>query len=161
MKPVLVVGLGNALMGDDGIGQYVVDALVRHPFLPQQIDVIQGGSDVLRLAGAMEGRDHVVIVDAMLTRDPPGTVLVFSQEELSDRTPSAPHAHTFPAIQAIQLLKLTIPTLERAQFTVLGVAVERATRTARLSPQLTVRLPDILDRVAVELQHLVLQVAPT
>ena len=145
MNPLLVIGLGNPLMGDDGIGWHVADRLAGDPRLPDGVEVIRGGTDLLRCAAQIEGRSRVVLVDAVQDDAPPGTVSVIG-EEAADLHQG--HAHHLSAGQAMGLLRLTMPVC----FTLLGVSVRSVRMAPELSPALCARMPAILDRVIEELQ---------
>ena len=82
MKPVAVIGLGNPLMGDDGIGWHVAERLAADPRLPDGVEAIQGGTDLLRCAARIEGRRRVIVVDAVRDDAAPGTV-----SEIADSYP--------------------------------------------------------------------------
>jgi len=62
MKPVVVIGLGNPLMGDDGIGWHVAERLATDPRLPSGVEAIQGGTDLLRCAARIEGRRRAILI---------------------------------------------------------------------------------------------------
>ena len=57
MKPHLVIGLGNPLVGDEGVGCLLAERLASDPRLPEDIEVIDGGADLLGCADRMSGRD--------------------------------------------------------------------------------------------------------
>jgi hydrogenase maturation protease len=145
MNPLLVLGLGNPLMGDDGIGWHVADRLAGDPRLPDGVEVIRGGTDLLRCAAQIEGRSRVVLVDAVQDDAPPGTVSVIG-EEAADLHQG--HAHHLSAGQAMGLLRLTMPV----RFTLLGVSVSSVRTASELSPALCARMPAILNRVIEELR---------
>jgi hydrogenase maturation protease len=145
MNPLLVIGLGNPLMGDDGIGWHVAERLAGDPRLPAHAEVICGGTDLLRCAAQIEGRRRVVLVDAVEDGAPPGTVSVIG-EDAADLHQG--NAHHLSAGQAMQLLRLTMPV----SFTLLGVSVPSAQMASELSPALSTRMTAILDRVIEELQ---------
>ena len=63
MKPNLVLGLGNPLMGDDGIGCVLAERLASDPRLPADTEVLVAGSDLLRFAGRMEYRQRVILIE--------------------------------------------------------------------------------------------------
>ena len=63
MAKALILGLGNTLRGDDGVGAAVVAALRDHE-LPPQVDVIDGGTPGLETVLIWRGYDRVIIVDA-------------------------------------------------------------------------------------------------
>ena len=144
MKPILVIGLGNPLMGDDGIGWHVAEGLACHPELPPEVEAIGGGTDLLRLAGEIEGRTAVVVVDAIQDEGEIGEISVF--EDLSGLEERQDHAHHLSAAQAIGLLRM----VTRARFRLLCISVHGARIGGGLSPELAGRVPAILDRVIQE-----------
>ena len=146
MKPVLVIGLGNPLMGDDGVGCVVAERLAGDTRLPAYAEVICGGSDLLRHAGQMEGRSRVVVIDAIEDGTEPGSVLVFD-EARSGLDERQDHAHHLSAVQAIRLFR----TIASIRCTLLGVCISSAAIGAGLSPMIESRMPAILDRVLQEL----------
>ncbi|MGH8127162.1 MAG: hydrogenase maturation protease [Gammaproteobacteria bacterium] len=80
MKRVLVAGIGNIFMGDDGFGCEVAQQLSRTP-LPDGVDVVDFGIRGMDLSYAlMEGYDAAVLVDAMQRGAVPGTVSVVEPE---------------------------------------------------------------------------------
>ena len=72
-KKTLVLGLGNVIMGDEGVGVHVVRALERHP-LPPEVDILDGGTGGFILLEPLESADHIVLIDATADENPPGTV---------------------------------------------------------------------------------------
>lgn len=69
----LVLGIGNYLMGDEGVGVYVAQQIAEEP-LPDGVEVLDGGTGGFHLMGAMEEHPFVVMVDATLDGRPAGTV---------------------------------------------------------------------------------------
>ena len=69
----LVLGLGNVLMGDEGIGVHVVRALEQHP-LPDNVECLDGGTGGFTLLEPLQSADHVLMVDAAADGNPEGTV---------------------------------------------------------------------------------------
>jgi hydrogenase maturation protease len=157
-SPVLVLGLGNPLAGDDGIGARVVAALAADARLPQGVEVMQGGSDLLRLTDALSGRLHVVLIDAILDPDRPGAVDVMTSTQALNQHQG--HAHHLSAVQSLALLRAVYPELARASMTWVAIAVGGARITHDISPELEAALPDILDRVLAILQELRADLAP-
>ena len=145
MKPRLVIGLGNPLMGDEGVGWYVASRLADDPRLPADTETIWGSTDLLRYAGDIEGRSRVILVDAVQSAAAPGAVTVFEDcAELEDRQTNA---HELSVVQAMRLLQMMTPV----RFTLLGVAVWLVDVSGHLSPALEARMPAVLDRVLEEL----------
>lgn len=83
MKKTLIVGIGNALRTDDGIGIRVTETL-RNKNLGLNVDIIEGLSGI-DLIGTFRGYDRVIIVDAMKSNQEPGSIQVFSLGDLHSR----------------------------------------------------------------------------
>ena len=77
----LVLGVGNPLMGDDGAGVLAVQRLLARPDLPAGVVVVDGGTAGLGLIPLIEGYRRLVLVDAVLMGEPPGTVRRFEWRE--------------------------------------------------------------------------------
>jgi hydrogenase maturation protease len=69
----LVLGLGNVLMGDEGIGVYVVRALEKHT-LPAGVECLDGGTGGFTLLEPLEDADRIVLIDAANDGNPMGAV---------------------------------------------------------------------------------------
>jgi len=142
LKPILMIGLGNPLVGDDGIGAALVDELARSAEWSRRADFMAGGCDLLRLADTMVGREVVVVIDAVLGDAAPGTVSVHV-EPFGDFETCSGSAHELSAIQAIGLLKTISPRLRDTPFVLVAVAVRELRHEASLAD----RLPEVSRRV--------------
>jgi hydrogenase maturation protease len=72
--PVLVLGVGNVLMSDDGVGPHVVQALDAAGGLPPDVETLDGATAGFALVDAVADREAVIVVDAIQTDQSPGTV---------------------------------------------------------------------------------------
>ncbi|MBP8972468.1 MAG: hydrogenase maturation protease [Anaerolineae bacterium] len=77
----LILGVGNPLRGDDGVGVLAVQRLLARPDLPAGVAVVDGGTAGLGLIPLIENYRRVVLVDAVLMGEPPGTVRRFAWHE--------------------------------------------------------------------------------
>lgn len=78
----LVLGVGNLVMGDDGVGIRVVQQLQREYRFPKSVEIVDGGTLGLDLLPVLEGRSHLIMVDAVETGKEPGTCVRLAGEEL-------------------------------------------------------------------------------
>jgi hydrogenase maturation protease len=103
-RPVLVIGVGNRLRGDDGASWGVVRRL-RERGMPIGIDVSEQLCEPNDLLEAWQDRDAVVLVDTMRSGEPPGTIRRFdvSGEPLPARLRGSVSTHGFGLHQAIEL----------------------------------------------------------
>ena len=83
MDQVLVLGIGNLLMGDEGVGVAVVRDLERRP-LPAAVTVVDGGTGGFHLLSYLTDYNPVVMIDATMDGQPPGTVSLLEPRYASD-----------------------------------------------------------------------------
>jgi hydrogenase maturation protease len=72
---VLILGLGNVLLGDDGLGAAALASLERDYIIPPGVRLEDGGTLGLSLLGLIADADHVILVDAVRTDAAPGTLV--------------------------------------------------------------------------------------
>ncbi len=96
---VLVVGLGNWLMGDDGVGIHAVRALSADP--PPDVKVVEAGTAVLDVLPLVESADRVLAIDAVAAGGDPGTVYAFDGREARiEPRPASLHSLDLPTALA-------------------------------------------------------------
>jgi hydrogenase maturation protease len=83
MSDYVVIGIGNILMSDDGVGVHAVRYLKDK--LPGDVPLIEGGVYGLDLLPYLEGRDKAVFIDAVDAGDEPGAVFRFSPGDVAMR----------------------------------------------------------------------------
>jgi hydrogenase maturation protease len=132
-------------MGDDGAGCRAAELLASDPRLPSGIEVICGGSDVLRLAGMFEDRRCVVLIDAIARDAPPGQVEWVDEGAVERHT----NAHHLSVTESVALLKLTTGVPIR----ILGISVNSAAAQPDLSPELAAAMPGAVQRIIAELRR--------
>jgi hydrogenase maturation protease len=86
-QKTLVLGLGNVLMGDEGIGVYVLRALEKHP-LPANIECLDGGTGGFTLLEPLENAERIILIDAAADGNPVGTVTRTSPRFSRDYPPT-------------------------------------------------------------------------
>ena len=77
-----VIGLGSPIMGDDGFGLAVLARLGERWRIPEDVELVDGGTWGMTLLPTIEDSDHVLFVDAINTGSAPGTVTVIAREQL-------------------------------------------------------------------------------
>lgn len=81
-RRTLVLGIGNTLLGDEGVGVHAVHALEALLGSPEDVQFLDGGTLSFTLAGPIESTDELLVIDAAQLDAPPGTVQVFEGEEM-------------------------------------------------------------------------------
>ena len=73
-KPnILVLGVGNILLGDEGAGVRVVEHLEDRYDFSEQVEFVDGGTAGLELLSCLDDKDHLIIIDAIIDEETPGT----------------------------------------------------------------------------------------
>jgi hydrogenase maturation protease len=104
-KRILILGIGNYLMGDEGVGVHVANRLQQQS-LPCGVDVVDGGTGGFHLLGYFEGYETVILVDATLDNNPLGTIRLIRPRFAHD-FPKAMSTHDIglkDMVSALQLL---------------------------------------------------------
>ena len=86
-KTTLILGIGNYLMGDEGIGVHIANRL-EHENLPEGVSVLDGGTGGFHLLGYFENYDHLILVDATLDGNTPGTIRLIKPKFAQDFPPA-------------------------------------------------------------------------
>jgi len=81
---VLVLGLGNVLLGDDGLGAAAIARIERDYRAPPGVRLEDGGTLGLSLLGLIADSDHVILVDAVRADAPPGTLVRLDGADVAD-----------------------------------------------------------------------------
>ena len=149
MKPDLVIGLGNPLMGDDGAGAAAAEVLANDRTLARHVDVISADTDVLSCAHYMERRRRVLLIDAV-EGDVPGIISVLRE---SPPLGGQQHAHHLSAPAMLALLRQVTPTLHDTEFIWILVTVSSARVGMQLSPEVAAAIPKVVERVREELRR--------
>ena len=162
-RDVAIVGIGNILMGDEGIGVRTIEAL-QVQTLPPGTGLFDGGTAFQALTGELESFERLIVVDAIYGGKPPGTIYRFDLEELlestedTDRTPGYPgfvSLHDIGVLETLTLERLVERTsgLQRmpANVTIVGIEPARIELSMELSPTLKKRLPALVQTVLGEL----------
>lgn len=143
-------------MGDEGVGCALAERLARDARLPPEVEVVEAGTDLLDCAGRMAGRTRVTLLDAMLDPAEPGELRVF-EGDFTTLDATQPSAHQLSVPGSLELLKAAYPELRGVAFRLLAVSVGSAEAREGLSPALEAKLPDLIERILLELQGGVLR----
>ncbi len=78
----MIIGVGNLLLSDEGVGIHVVQRMLREFNLPEEILVLDGGTLGLDLLYYLEGIENLLIIDAVLMNQEPGSLMRMVDEEV-------------------------------------------------------------------------------
>ena len=149
VKRILILGLGNPLLGDEGIGMRVVEEL-KGLELPDGVVVVEGGTTGLGLIGLMEGYERVIIVDAADMGHPPGRVVRFTPLEVQLKTAEAPLSLHQIGLEEVLALAEALEVAP-AELVIIGIQPNQVQVGAGLSPEVERAIPQIIRIILDEL----------
>jgi len=79
MKRILIAGVGNILLGDDGIGPYVVRKLAANYVFEEGVELEDLGTPALDFIDHIAGLDALIVVDAVKNGEAPGTIVLYGK----------------------------------------------------------------------------------
>ena len=145
--PCLILGIGNLLLSDEGVGIHVVRSMETEG-LPAGVDLLDGGTGGFRLISCFQEYEHLVIVDATIDGQAEGTITV-TQPRFASDFPRVLSAHDIGLRDLIESATLLGP-LPRLFLVAISVAPEQPMCT-ELSPPVRA----ILGRAVEQVQDLV------
>jgi hydrogenase maturation protease len=147
-KPkTVVIGVGNLLRRDEGIGIHVIKAL-QEMNLPADIGLIDGGTSPDLIACTIDG-DRIIIIDAAKAGGELGAVYRFRPDDLSGDKKTLASAHELGVIENLKLMGLT--GNEPSEFIIIGIEPKDTGWGTELSPELKKRLKAIVKVVLREI----------
>jgi hydrogenase maturation protease len=147
---IAVLGLGNLMLTDDGIGIHAIRILSVDSRLPRSVQIIEGGTLGLDLLHSLRGVTHLLAVDAVDTGAAPGTLSRFVDGGLAD-LPIGKSVHLLGFADLLGSLRL----LEDAPLEVvlLGIQPESTDWGVSLSPIVDAALHDLVDAALDQLSY--------
>lgn len=142
-----MLGIGNILLGDEGIGVRVIELLQAHYCFPDEVQVLDGGTKALDLVPYLEVQ-KLLVIDAVEAAQPPGTIVKLHGDEV----PACLYRRLSPhEVGLADLLSITqLRGLEPPQITLIGIQPATLDVGLELSPVVRNRLPDLVDLVVQE-----------
>jgi hydrogenase maturation protease len=144
---VLVIGCGNLLRGDDGVGP----VLIRHLWdrgVPDGAKLVDGGTAGMDVGFQMRGAQRVVIVDASATGVAPGTIYRVPGEELTDLPPlQGLHTHSFRWDHAIPFARWALGDACPTDITVFLIEAAAMEMGGELSEPVSTAMEQVIDLI--------------
>lgn len=103
----LVLGIGNLLLSDEGIGVRIVEALEERFYLPENVDVIDGGTSGMEILQDIASRDLLIVVDAVKSNHEPGSLFVLHDDDVPALFTQKISPHQLGLSDVLMALKMT------------------------------------------------------
>ena len=149
---IVVLGVGNTLLSDEGIGVRAIEKLQLDYDLPPEVVVIDGGTTGMEMLDDLSKCDHIIIIDAVRSGKAPASIVRLTGEQVPVffKTKLSPHQIGLSDV----LATLAFIDEQPGGVTVIGVEPVSLETGMALSPQVEARLPELMDLVVTELREL-------
>jgi len=149
---VMILGVGNILLSDEGFGVRVAEALEERYDFPDNVSVIDGGVLGINLMGVISEADQLIVVDVIRNGGQPGDLYRIDGEAIPERIRAKNSLHQIDFLESLTLCQ----ALDKVPETVI-VGVEPKdieTLTVELTAATADRIDDVIQMVLTELDRL-------
>jgi hydrogenase maturation protease len=142
MSPTVILGLGNLVHSDDGVGVHAIEKLQVDPRVPGSIRLLDGGTLGLGLLAHLSGVERLLVIDAVDAGEPPGTVMRFEGDSLRG-LPGKASIHQLGFADLMVAMELLGERPD--EVVLLGVQPESTEWGAELTDTVSAAMPKLLD----------------
>ncbi|MEE4271373.1 MAG: HyaD/HybD family hydrogenase maturation endopeptidase [Thermoanaerobaculales bacterium] len=151
--PIRIVGIGNVLMGDDGLGPYAVEILTSRYEFPEHVEVVDGGTPGLDFLPYVTNARSVIVLDTVASDGEPGTLKIYRNEEIIGSAPPPRLTPHQPGLrEALMAAELTDSSPQ--EMVLLGVVPSTLDQGTRLSDPVQNAVEPLVQAVVEELNRL-------
>lgn len=146
---IVILGIGNTILSDEGVGVHAAEALRAAYALPEDVEVIDGGTAGMELLDPLAGVDLLLVLDAVKAKRAPGTVVCLTGKEVPVffRSKLSPHQVSICDV----LASLEFAGAAPRDLVLVGVEPANLDLGTTLSPAIEARVPDMVERAVAEL----------
>ena len=147
---ITIVGVGNRLLGDEGVGLHIIDNLSQIP-MPSHVNIIDCGCDLLGLMSYFNKPQKIIIIDAIRGGGKPGEIYRFNYSKLPTTKDETQSGHQMRTIFVLRLLRSAYPVLADSDITLIGVEPKTLELGNVLSQEVKERIDDVTRLVIEEI----------
>ncbi len=146
-RKALVLGLGNTLLGDEGVGVHSVNRLKQQEPPLDDVELMDGGTQSFTLAGPIEEADSLIVIDAAQLGRAPGTIRVYEGRDMDRFVANSRHksVHEVTLFDLLVIAHLSgdLPP----QRALIGIQPERIDWSDTLSASVAASMPLVCESV--------------
>jgi hydrogenase maturation protease len=149
-QKILILGVGNELLSDEGIGVRTIKAMSKLD-LPPEVELMDGGTDGFSLINIIVETDRLILVDCVKGGSKPGTIYKFNIEDApscSDKFKTS--VHQINILEVINLSELVGKTPET---TVIGVEPKSISTSLELTDEVKAKIPRVIELILEEVDE--------
>jgi len=141
VKKILVLGVGNVLLSDEGVGVQVIRKM-QEMDLSKDVELIDGGTAGLNLLNYIEDREKLIVIDCLKTEDKPGSIYRFRLEDLTTSAEIITSLHQMGLLETLNVLS---QTSQRPDTIIIGIVPKTTDLNMRLSAEIEAVNPKVIE----------------
>ena len=146
----VVLGIGNILLTDEGVGVRVIERLEQEYELPPEVEIIDGGTCGMEMLEQLEDLDGLIVVDCVRCNQPPATPVLLKGDDVPVffRTKLSPHQVSLSDV----LASLEFTDKAPKSIAIVGMQPVSMSLGMELSPEVAARVPELVAMTLAELR---------
>lgn len=155
---ILILGVGNILLGDEGVGVRVVEQLLQHYHFSDQVELVDGGTAGLELLACLDGKKEMIIIDAMAGHEPAGTVkkMILDDPPAFFQNRISPHQLGLSEMLSCAAMTDSLPE----HITLYGIIPHSLETGLTLSSPVTGAMQEVMAKIIADLSNLGVSMTP-
>lgn len=146
---ILLLGVGNVLLADEGAGVHTVNRL-REKGLPENVEAIDGGTAGLELLYLLEGVSKMIVVDCLDAGAEPGSLFKFKPDDVTMKDKVKISFHDIGLMEVLTLAE-TMGTLPDT--VIFGVQPKRIDWDLNMTPEIEKVIPNLMSLIMAEIEE--------
>jgi len=155
---VVVLGIGNILLSDEGVGVRVIERLDQAYRLPAEVEIIDGGTCGMEMLEQLEDLDALIVVDCVRFGQPPATPVLLKDDNVPVffKTKLSPHQVSLSDV----LASLEFTNRAPKRTVIIGMQPASMELGMELTPAVAARLDELLEMTLAELRAIGIEAEP-
>lgn len=157
-KKILIIGMGNVLMQDEGVGVRAVEELENRYHIPQNVNVVDGGTTGMELFEPIRNCNQLLVADAINTGDPYGSLVRIANDQIPAffQTKLSNHQLGLSDLLALLTLKDEVPE----HVAIIGMVPHSLENKLGLTPEAEAGLDAMIEMLVAELADMGIELKP-
>jgi hydrogenase maturation protease len=152
-KPIRILGVGNVLCTDDGLGPYAIKVLEAQFEFPEGVEVIDVGTPGLDFTPYIADARMVIVLDTVKGEEPPGSLRLLRDREIVAKPPPSRMSPHEPGLREA-LMATELAEMNPEEILLVGVIPESTEQGTKLTDAVKEAVPAVIDTVVAELERL-------
>ena len=145
---ILILGVGNILLSDEGVGVRVIEAM-QEMTIPANVELLDGGTASADLIDYLNNRDKVIIIDAVQGKNEPGTIYRFTPADIKVQKDIHTSVHQIDLLEALTMAEYLGDVPQ--SIVIYGIEPKELGWGLELSPEVAAVIPRVIELVLSEL----------